>query len=97
MKIKKILCCLIVLTLFINTFTFASNITVHDNANGGGVKKGAVAKNSTWTTDQEGYRITIINSRGEIVAQKVDILFSNKNLYYLLPYYNFFQKIIDKF
>ncbi len=80
MRIKKILSCLIVLTLMISNLAFASNITVHDNANGGGVKKGAGAKNSTWTTDQEGYRITIINSRGEIVAQKVDILFSKKHL-----------------
>ena len=78
---KKIISTLLVLFMGLG-FIPVQATPLDDGGNSGANKGGTTVAGSTWTVDQSGYRITVVDKNKRVVATVVDFLFSEPNQYF---------------
>lgn len=77
MRLRRILSSLLAITLIITLLPITA-LADNYNGTGSGSQGGTQSSVYTWSTQKQGYRITIIDQAGNVVADPVDILQSAK-------------------
>lgn len=77
MKLRRILSSLLVFALIITMIPITA-LADNYNGTGSGSQGGTQSSVYTWSTQKQGYRITIIDQAGNVVADPVDILQSKE-------------------
>ncbi len=77
MRLRRILSSLLAITLIITLLPITA-LADNYNGTGSGSQGGTQSSVYTWSTQKQGYRITIIDQAGNVVADPVDILQSKE-------------------